>query len=428
LFCLSRTPIVAIFCSFAIVWFSSCDLLDTQSLCSLAVLKQCRMVYWSRIRSLCPFPWSEWLTCQRKAPSIFDWHCLFSSKCQPWLLPHPWIGTHLSIYLFVRCYRNVHHCMWRSTTIQSWCSDLHVISSAWWSDIPWLVVQSSLDGQWSLIEVPSLSVSLIRCLNDHIPVVTEVKVSVVWQLRNNIEVSFNIQTEVFIELTLSWLSLPFINVDDVPLLVDFSVLSPGKNVSVFLVNSSSDIKYSSLLIDNKLSLVSEQLPPSWSGSSAPDVVTLHVERVWFPVVILKSLGHWVEEPLLGLSILDVSLKLHIVGSNTFSKSLHWKSWSDVEWSVSAESEIFINSAILGLTSLVNIQHSPFLMVALVVSIDTNWLAFLVLLAFDFKDLWVLPVDELLVLILEDLPPSWVGAPDLHVIGSSRWLDVPWLVV
>jgi len=102
--------------------FSRGDLLATQSLCSLAVLKQCRMVYWSRIRSLCPFPWSEWLTCQRKAPSIFDWHCLFSSKCQPWLLPHPWIGTHLSIYLFVRCYRNVHHCMWRSTTIQSWCS------------------------------------------------------------------------------------------------------------------------------------------------------------------------------------------------------------------------------------------------------------------------------------------------------------------
>jgi hypothetical protein len=78
-----------------------------------------------------------------------------------------------------------------------------------------------------------LSVSGVRGLNNHIPVVDQVKISVIWQLRNNVEVSLNVKTEVFIELTLSWFSLPFINVDDVPLLVDFTVLSMDDNVSVF---------------------------------------------------------------------------------------------------------------------------------------------------------------------------------------------------
>jgi hypothetical protein len=35
---------------------------------------------------------------------------------------------------------------------------------------------------------------------------------------------------------------------------------------------------------------------------------------------------------------------------------------------------------------------------------------------------------LVVLILEDLEPSRVGAPDLHVVGSSSALDIPRLVV
>jgi hypothetical protein len=78
-----------------------------------------------------------------------------------------------------------------------------------------------------------LSVSGVRGLNNNIPVVDQVKISVIWQLRNNVEVSLNVKTEVLIELTLGWFSLPFINVDDVPLLVDFTVLSMDDNVSVF---------------------------------------------------------------------------------------------------------------------------------------------------------------------------------------------------
>jgi hypothetical protein len=40
----------------------------------------------------------------------------------------------------------------------------------------------------------------------------------------------------------------------------------------------------------------------------------------------------------------------------------------------------------------------------------------------------LPVDELVVLILENLPPSRVCAPDSHLIGFSVVGDVKGLVV
>jgi hypothetical protein len=43
---------------------------------------------------------------------------------------------------------------------------------------------------------------------------------------------------------------------------------------------------------------------------------------------------------------------------------------------------------------------------------------------NIKYLLVGPVDELLVLILEKLEPSRVGAPDLHFTGSSGVLNVP----
>jgi hypothetical protein len=35
---------------------------------------------------------------------------------------------------------------------------------------------------------------------------------------------------------------------------------------------------------------------------------------------------------------------------------------------------------------------------------------------------------LVVLIFENLPPSWVGWPDLHVLCFTRALDIKWLVV
>jgi hypothetical protein len=46
------------------------------------------------------------------------------------------------------------------------------------------------------------------------------------------------------------------------------------------------------------------------------------------------------------------------------------------------------------------------------------MTFFVLSLFDIKDLSTLPIDELTLFILEDLPPSRVGAPDLHVVGLT----------
>jgi hypothetical protein len=60
--------------------------------------------------------------------------------------------------------------------------------------------------------------------------------------------------------------------------------------------------------------------------------------------------------------------------------------------------------------------------------DTNFLTFYILTLYNIKGLSALPVDELAVLVLEYLPPSRVGAPDLHVVGSSRVLNVEGLVV
>jgi len=88
------------------------------------------------------------------------------------------------------------------------------------------------------MEVPDLSLSTIWCLDHHVSVVDQVKVSTIWKLGDNVEVSLNIESESIVELSLGWLSLPLINVDNVPLLVDLSVFWMNNDVSVFRVNTS----------------------------------------------------------------------------------------------------------------------------------------------------------------------------------------------
>jgi hypothetical protein len=53
-----------------------------------------------------------------------------------------------------------------------------------------------------------------------------------------VEWSLNIQTEFFIELSLLRFTLPFINVNNIPLLVDLSVLVPYNDVLVFSIFAS----------------------------------------------------------------------------------------------------------------------------------------------------------------------------------------------
>jgi hypothetical protein len=83
-----------------------------------------------------------------------------------------------------------------------------------------------------LIEIPSLGLSSIWCLNDHVSVVDEIKVSAIWEFGDNVEVSLDIESESVTELSLSWLTLPFISIDNVPLLVDLSMFVMNDDVSV----------------------------------------------------------------------------------------------------------------------------------------------------------------------------------------------------
>jgi hypothetical protein len=88
------------------------------------------------------------------------------------------------------------------------------------------------------MEVPDLGSSTVWNLDDHVPVVDQVKVSVIFELRDNVEVSFNIETELLVELSFSWLTFIFINVNNSPSLVDLSVLLFNDNVSILIVEAS----------------------------------------------------------------------------------------------------------------------------------------------------------------------------------------------
>ena len=101
-----------------------------------------------------------------------------------------------------------------------------------------MVVQSCLDGHRSLVEIPDLGLSSIWCLNDHVSVANQVKVSVFGQLGDNVEVSLNEETEVFVKFSLLWFLWIFISEDDVPLLVDLSCLCYNLDVLVLLVNAA----------------------------------------------------------------------------------------------------------------------------------------------------------------------------------------------
>jgi hypothetical protein len=70
-----------------------------------------------------------------------------------------------------------------------------------------------------------------------------------------------------------------------------------------------------------------------------------------------------------------------------------------------ESEVFIESLSWILFHFINIGNSPLLVFTIVVSENSDCIAFLILAACDIKNLIVVPVDELTVLKLEYLPPT-----------------------
>jgi hypothetical protein len=107
----------------------------------------------------------------------------------------------------------------------------------------------------------------------------------------------------------------------------------------------------------------------------------------------------------------------------FNNSIEWKFRNKVEWSIDIETEFFIKSLGFSLSSLVKIKDLPFLSFGTVVTMYLDWVSFFIFSSSNIKDLVAGEVDELIVIVLEDLEPSRVGAPDLHVVGLTRRFDI-----
>jgi hypothetical protein len=84
------------------------------------------------------------------------------------------------------------------------------------------------------MEVPDLSLSSILSLDYHVSVIDQVKVSSTWQCRDDIEISFDVETELFIQLSLLWLRV-LVNINNLPLLSEILVSVVYHNISLLLI-------------------------------------------------------------------------------------------------------------------------------------------------------------------------------------------------
>jgi hypothetical protein len=145
--------------------------------------------------------------------------------------------------------------------------DLHVVGLSCTLNIPRLVVQSCSDGTRLLMEVPDLSVSSVWCLDDHVSVIDKVKVSVFLHLGDNVEIFLDNKAKLFIHFTFDWISFPFINIDNIPLLMKAIVSVAKLDISILLIKVALNFNSLSSDIDDVAILVSEHLPPSGIGTS-----------------------------------------------------------------------------------------------------------------------------------------------------------------
>jgi len=71
-----------------------------------------------------------------------------------------------------------------------------------------------------LIEPPDLRLKTVWSLNDHLATVDNFEISVIFHSRLDVEWSFDVESILFIEFSLSWFTLPFVSIDNIPLLCD----------------------------------------------------------------------------------------------------------------------------------------------------------------------------------------------------------------
>jgi hypothetical protein len=79
--------------------------------------------------------------------------------------------------------------------------------------------------------------------------------------------------------------LGILQVDNLPLLVDTIVFVVSNNFLVLFIFAFKDIKYLSLGVDNMLSFISEDGPPSTVGTSSSDELTF---TIWFNLNVVAS--------------------------------------------------------------------------------------------------------------------------------------------
>jgi len=77
----------------------------------------------------------------------------------------------------------------------------------------------------------------------------------------------------------------------------------------------------------------------------------------------------------------------------------------VEWSVDMESKVLVDTLGLWALCFVEIDNIPLLSCRSVVGPNLNWVALFIFTSSNIKNLLALPVNELVVLILEYLEPS-----------------------
>jgi hypothetical protein len=122
------------------------------------------------------------------------------------------------------------------------------------------------------------------------------------------------------------------------------------------------------------------------------------------VVILNCLRDIIEVPLLGSGVLSPSLQGNIVGTNALDDSLHWQSRSNVEWSVDMETEVVVDSLGSYSISFIKIYYTPLLSSSICVTVNYNCMSFFILFILNTKCFRGLPIDELVLLVLEYLEP------------------------
>ena len=110
-------------------------------------------------------------------------------------------------------------------------------------------------------------------------------------------------------------------------------------------------------------------------------------------------------------------------TDNFNNSAHPHLRDDIEWSIDVEAEVGVHSLDLISCLGVKIDNSPSLVKTVVSLPYNNLLTFFIFALPDIKNLLVLNIDQVLASVSEQLEPSGVGVPHLHVVGSSSTPDI-----